>query len=678
MRAREVLSAYTALLDRVHVTHCRKRPWVKLARLFMALLPAELTVCFSSPSHRSQARLLLGSVKVGRMDGAVLARARLREVFGQEMHLQEHVERATFCWWLYENEAQLVKGEDPFTTGKTTPPRNDDDAPLKPVAPDRLIRGLTAVKGYQEAFRAVVMATEEGATRDEIVETMQSDMGFDKHKAKYCRTIVSRVRRHGFLEHRGDGFWYPSARGEQLLDEDPPNVLVEDFLTKFFGLGHTLQIMEKKGPMIREDLFKLLRDIYPSWKSHMVQSSIAAWGVALDLLEEQPQREGKAKLALTEYGRSWLARLPEDLPVPRSAMDGPEVTGGGPTDEKDRPGLQKGPNQAEMIAAFSEDEEASRFIFSHRQLSTLHLAWHALPHKRFVLLSGLSGTGKTQILRHYARLYCQRQGLDHDKHTALVAVAPDWRDPTGLLGYFNALHSEPTFQVEPALQLLLRAAAQPALPFFLLLDEMNLSRVERYFAPFLSAMETGERIALYAYDEEVNDVPSSITWPDNLFIGGTVNMDETTHPFSDKVLDRAFTLEFWEVDLAAFFKRRAEKLGLGPNPEVEALLLKANGILTPIRRHFGYRTADEICAYVEAASREAGQAAATDLASVALDSAVYAKVLPRLRGSESVALDQGLEELSKLCNEAKLQRCQAKLEEMRAQLKDTGITRFWS
>jgi 5-methylcytosine-specific restriction protein B len=72
-----------------------------------------------------------------------------------------------------------------------------------------------------------------------------------------------------------------------------------------------------------------------------------------------------------------------------------------------------------------------------------------------------------------------------------VPVSPDWRDPSGLIGYFNALHADPTYQAEPALRLICGRIATP-LPYFLILDEMNLARIEHYFAPFLSAMETGD------------------------------------------------------------------------------------------------------------------------------------------------------------------------------------------
>ncbi len=92
--------------------------------------------------------------------------------------------------------------------------------------------------------------------------------------------------------------------------------------------------------------------------------------------------------------------------------------------------------------------------------------------------------------------------------------------------------------------LIIRANLNPKLPYFLVLDEMNLSLVERYFADFLSAMESDEDIHLYADGTTENGVPAKIKLPKNLFIIGTVNIDETTNMFSPKVLDRANTIEF--------------------------------------------------------------------------------------------------------------------------------------
>ncbi|GAU09290.1 McrB family protein [Desulfoplanes formicivorans] len=322
---------------------------------------------------------------------------------------------------------------------------------------------------------------------------------------------------------------------------------------------------------------------------------------------------------------------------------------------------------------FVSDPEAAQYIFSDTQIQSLHHAWHCLDTKRFVILSGLSGTGKTALLRHYARLYCKLVGVDPEKHSAVVAVSPDWRDPSGLLGYLNALHADPTFQAEPGLRIVLGAARNPELPYFLILDEMNMARVERYFAPFLSAMEIKGPIVLHSNEDNVNDVPPSITWPRNLFIGGTVNMDETTHPFSDKVLDRAFTFEFWDVDLQGYFERQPAE---HRNTAVEKLLIQLQEQLKPIRRHFGYRVAGEILAFVRDCTD--GGSVTTDAGNRLLDQAIFSKILPRLRGEESPALITALKGIGDICRDHSFDQCVQKIESMRQQLVATGITRFWS
>lgn len=117
----------------------------------------------------------------------------------------------------------------------------------------------------------------------------------------------------------------------------------------------------------------------------------------------------------------------------------------------------------------------------------------------------------------------------------IIPVGANWTDNTNIVGYYNVITEE--YQSTPAYDLINKAQDDPDNPYFLILDEMNLSHVERYFADFLSAIESGEEIPLYGEDRTLN-------LPNNLFIIGTVNVDETTYMFSPKVLDRANTIEF--------------------------------------------------------------------------------------------------------------------------------------
>ena len=117
----------------------------------------------------------------------------------------------------------------------------------------------------------------------------------------------------------------------------------------------------------------------------------------------------------------------------------------------------------------------------------------------------------------------------------IVPVGANWTDNTNIIGYYNVITEE--YQSTPAYELIKKAQNDPDNPYFLILYEMNLSHVERYFADFLSSIESGEEIPLYGNDE-------TLKLPENLFLIGTVNVDETTYMFSPKVLDRANTIEF--------------------------------------------------------------------------------------------------------------------------------------
>lgn len=200
---------------------------------------------------------------------------------------------------------------------------------------------------------------------------------------------------------------------------------------------------------------------------------------------------------------------------------------------------------------FAEAVAASGLVFAglNEDLPRSFLA--AAIAKRFVLLTGLSGSGKTQIARALGQwLGADAAGPRH----SLIPVRSDWTTPEPLLGFEDALlpphRGARAWTAPPALQFMLRAHANPANPFLLVLDEMNLAHVERYFADVLSGMESGEPVVpnlerrsngyWYPKDSE----PSLVRLPTNLLIVGTVNVDETTYQFSPKVLDRSFSFEF--------------------------------------------------------------------------------------------------------------------------------------
>lgn len=173
---------------------------------------------------------------------------------------------------------------------------------------------------------------------------------------------------------------------------------------------------------------------------------------------------------------------------------------------------------------FQEYLNKKGFFFDKETIENYLLS---LKVKPFVILTGNSGTGKTKLSQLFVKY------LNQEDNCEIVPVGANWTDKRHILGYHNIIKDEN--QYTPTYDLIKHAENNKTAPHFLILDEMNLSHVERYFADFLSAIESGEQIPLH--DEKLN-------LPKNLFIIGTVNVDETTYMFSPKVLDRANTIEF--------------------------------------------------------------------------------------------------------------------------------------
>jgi len=181
------------------------------------------------------------------------------------------------------------------------------------------------------------------------------------------------------------------------------------------------------------------------------------------------------------------------------------------------------------------------FVFSKGIIENYLLS---LKVKPFIILTGNSGTGKTKLSWLFAD-YLNEKITYKFNNNAIVPVGANWTENRNIVGYYNVLTK--SYQHTQSLDLLLDAGNDEYNPYFLILDEMNLSHVERYFSDFLSAMESREPIPLHKdWDklEDENKVPENLKIPPNVFIVGTVNVDETTYMFSPKVLDRANVLEF--------------------------------------------------------------------------------------------------------------------------------------
>jgi MoxR-like ATPase len=302
----------------------------------------------------------------------------------------------------------------------------------------------------------------------------------------------------------------------------------------------------------------------------------------------------------------------------------------------------------DKLAAVKEYIAAKGFVYKDDLVENFYLS---LKSKPFVILAGTSGTGKTKLVQYFA----ESIGAE----MLLVPVRPDWSDSSDLFGHCDL---SSTFHPGAVLKFLQKAKGNPNVPHILCLDEMNLARVEYYFSDFLSIIETRKWdlnkniVTQPLIDEDYYKCDAAakeygvVTIPDNFYIVGTVNMDETTFPFSKKVLDRANTIEFSLVDLTARPVRKDEAASQALDnaflkadylnlidcdddqvvEEVCEELQAINQLLENANLHVGYRVRDEIVFYM--LNRKKADLLTADSA---FDHEIMQKILPRIQGSST-------------------------------------------
>lgn len=383
----------------------------------------------------------------------------------------------------------------------------------------------------------------------------------------------------------------------------------------------------------------------------------------------------------------------------------------------------------------------------------------AMRTKPFLLLAGISGTGKSRIVKQMAFDSCPdnnvlRSDLTAPGNYCLIEVKPNWHDSTELLGYESNIGT-PHYQLTPFVKFLAKAMLYPSVPFFVCLDEMNLAPVEQYFAEFLSVLESRTKIdghivseplikadifkkyelhgALFSTEKKKTDYPEAqgtvepeppygkevevynflekygLRIPENVVVIGTVNMDETTHQFSRKVIDRAMTIE---MNLPAgnpfmdFFDNGSE-LAYRSEPaspslylatetrasdvikalaednagktdwlkgEVASFLTELNAALDGTPFKVAYRVQNELMLYFYQLWLEDKSLEWETILNSACDQILMMKVLPRIEGDEEL-LEKPLERLAAFCEP--FADAQKKIKEMTDRLGQSRFTSFW-
>lgn len=272
----------------------------------------------------------------------------------------------------------------------------------------------------------------------------------------------------------------------------------------------------------------------------------------------------------------------------------------------------------------------------------------------------------------------EKEERKHIKNSCFISVRSDWTDATPLLGHYNFVDQR--YHLTPALNFILMAREHPEMPFFLILDEMNLAKVEHYFSDFLSCLEsrhleggelTQEPIHIHSDSGWLNTnseyfdlIGPTLALPPNLYVTGTVNIDESTYMFSSKVLDRANVIELNEVDIigygsgatqagaSTFVLKKFPNLAQFELPQksdfqniptdAKAFLTDVHSILERHHLHFGYRVINEVSRYL--LNAQIYCEGDSNLMSMAIDRQLVQKVLPKFNGPQS-KLDVPVREL---------------------------------
>jgi hypothetical protein len=334
----------------------------------------------------------------------------------------------------------------------------------------------------------------------------------------------------------------------------------------------------------------------------------------------------------------------------------------------------------------------------------------AIKSKPFLLLAGISGTGKSRIVREIARacwdINSEEYTAQKPRNFEMIQVKPNWHDSSELIGYISRIAADKdgngvTFVIGDFLKFIAKAWEEPNIPYFACLDEMNLAPVEQYFAEYLSVIESRKsKNGVVVTDPILRKVDENWYWelttkltdndilrkqfntdgiriPQNLIVVGTVNMDETTFSFSRKVLDRAMTIEMNEVNLEGGLNERYENIGKLGSAElighavegvdvyeihkaicdkVIVFLKSINAVLDGTPFKIAYRTRNEFLLYVvnnlPYINGENGeQLDSKFIVARAVDEMTNMKILSRIEGDETKVSDKFLSNLSETIKE---------------------------
>ena len=306
-------------------------------------------------------------------------------------------------------------------------------------------------------------------------------------------------------------------------------------------------------------------------------------------------------------------------------------------------------NEKQVFAVLKNNAKACGLNFNSDDLINFYTS---VKSSRLTIIEGISGTGKSKLVDLYGRTL----GLDDNGHMLIVPVSPGWTDDTDILGYLDNSSMQYKESSIGLVSFLVEVSKYPDKPFLVCFDEMNLAKVEYYFAQFISILENDVNnriLRIYNPKEEINvtnadEYPAEIRLGENIIFCGTINVDESTYRLSDKVLDRANLIKLQDSDFSVYDDERpvfiVVDVTLVDKPKPQGLTDDELSLLDELNEKlknvnprfcFAHRVVNQISRYLDAIPENNIDYTREK----ALDKLIVQKILPKVRGTEEQVRD---------------------------------------
>lgn len=530
-RGKRLQNLFDEVLAWVYPRYAKRRPKARLVRLLAAMFPYDMT-CLMDAGRVFGVQRALGAL---RLPGSYVAqhaglRERVREAVGTAETIEEAVDQAIFCWFLWQTK---VERADDGAVALQSPQREANDLPAFSLLPaNAQRRALAAVKDNVSLLVAMVREAEQGIAREDLIDVILAEAS--QLNASSAPNMISQAMGGLGLIRLEGGSYRPTERGQELLiASDPAQVLQAPLVGRVFGMGHLLLMVGREpGTLRQSEAAKRLQDLVPTWKTTLPGSHIISWARLVGLVQLDGSAGG-GRLVLTDDGEDYAAALPVDFERLWQLAPEQDVKVEGVPDEDAAPAQERRVTPAPPYDAQSIVDEGC-FLPKDR----IEAAVELLRRKKNLILQGPPGTGKTWLAK---RLGYALIGAKDTERLVALQFQPSLSYEDFVRGWRPDGRGGLRLADGAFLEAVQAATVEPGRPFVLVIEEVNRGNPAQILGELLTLVEATKRgpeeALRLAYPRSIDE---RVYVPENLYIVGTMNLADRSLALVDLALRRRF------------------------------------------------------------------------------------------------------------------------------------------